>query len=306
MKDLTFNISETSKITGLSIDTLRYYDKIGLIESKKNPNNRYRYYTIGDISIINHIKNLRDLDLSISDIKLLLHSDTEVQQQILQEHHKVLIEKVASIKKIEKVFKDTLKEVNSTNLMINVPVVKSYDERYFKKLKNPVKSNKCCISKKDLLNTSDNFIDVIDKFVFSFYGKDFCSRSLFDFFELGKIDENQQYYTEITAEEFEQIQKSKIKEKSKENKASKFSNESSEPSEDILIIPKSSYIETITKLSKNTFDEYFENLIDWISFKNLEPIYPGFIKYLDTSLYFINEGECLIKFQIPFAHKKYE
>ena len=36
MKDLTFNISETSRITGLSIDTLRYYDKIGLIQSKKN------------------------------------------------------------------------------------------------------------------------------------------------------------------------------------------------------------------------------------------------------------------------------
>ena len=43
MKDLTFNISETSRITGLSIDTLRYYDKIDLIKSKKNPNNRYRY-----------------------------------------------------------------------------------------------------------------------------------------------------------------------------------------------------------------------------------------------------------------------
>ena len=31
MKDLTFNISETSRITGLSIDTLRYYDKIPII-----------------------------------------------------------------------------------------------------------------------------------------------------------------------------------------------------------------------------------------------------------------------------------
>lgn len=37
MKDLTFNISETSRITGLSIDTLRYYDKIDLIKSKKIP-----------------------------------------------------------------------------------------------------------------------------------------------------------------------------------------------------------------------------------------------------------------------------
>ncbi|MBU5336378.1 MerR family transcriptional regulator [Intestinibacter bartlettii] len=283
MKDLTFNISETSKITGLSIDTLRYYDKIGLIESKKNPNNRYRYYTIGDISIINHIKNLRDLDLSIHDIKLLLHSNTEVQHTILKNHHKVLLEKVASLKKIEKVFKDTLKEVNSSNLMINVPVVKSYNERYFKKLKKPVKSDKCCISKKNLLDTSHNFLEVIDKFVFSFYGKEFDSAGLFDFFELGRITENQEYYTEISAEEYDL----------------------NKDSEDILVVPPSNYIETITKLSKDNFDEYFENLIEWINYKNLNPIYPGFIKYLDTSLYFINEEECLIKFQIPFTHKKY-
>ncbi len=284
MKDLTFNISETSKITGLSIDTLRYYDKIGLIESKKNPNNRYRYYTIGDISIVNHIKNLRDLDLSINDIKLLLHSDIEVQHTILKNHHKVLLEKVASIKKIEKIFNDTLEEVNSSNLMINVPVVKSYKTRYFKKLKNTVCTGKCCISKKDLLNTSPNFLEVIDKFIFSFTGKEFDSVGLFDFFELGRISDNQDYYTEISAEEFE----------------------INRDCDDILVIPQSNYIETITKLSKDSFNEYFENLIDWINFKNLTPIYPGFIKYLDTSLYFINEGECLINFQIPFTHKKYE
>ena len=284
MKDLTFNISETSRITGLSIDTLRYYDKIGLIQSKKNPNNRYRYYTIGDISIINHIKNLRDLDLSICDIKLLLHSDSEVQQQILKNHHKVLLEKVATIKKIEKVFKDTLKEVNSSNLMINIPVVKSYKERYFKKLKKSTKSNSCSISKKNLLDTSDNFLDVIDKFVFSFYNKEFDSDALFDFFEFGKISKNQEYYTEISKDDFEAL----------------------DDPNDILIVPKSNYIETITKLSKNSFNEYFDNLIDWINFKNLNPTYPGFIKYLDTSLYFMNEGECLIKFQIPFTHKKYE
>lgn len=284
MKDLTFNISETSKITGLSIDTLRYYDKIGLIQSKKNPSNRYRYYTIGDISIINHIKNLRDLDLSICDIKLLLHSDSEVQHQILKNHHKVLLEKVATIKKIEKVFKDTLKEVNSSNLMINIPVVKFYEARYFKKLKKSSKSNSCCISKKNIIETSNNFLDVINKFVFSFYNKQFDCASIFDFFEFGKISKKQEYYAEISKKDFEDMENTK----------------------DILIVPPSIYIETITKLSKDNFDEYFQNLIDWIDFKNLNPVYPGFIKYLDTSLYFMNEGEYLIQFQIPFTHKKYE
>ena len=154
----------------------------------------------------------------------------------------------------------------------------------FKKLKNNVKTNKCSISKKNLLDTSTNFLDILDKFVFSFSDKNFDSTNLFDFFEYGKISENQEYYTEISQEEFEVMEDTK----------------------DILVVPHSNYIETITKLSKDNFDEYFENLIGWIDFKNLNPIYPGFIKYLDTSLYFMNEGECLVQFQIPFKHKKYE
>lgn len=300
MKNLTFNISETSHITGLSIDTLRYYDKIDLIKSKKNPNNHYRYYTMGDISIINHIKNLRDLDLSINDIKLLLNSNTEVQESILKNHHQVLLDKLASIKKIEQIFKDSLEKVNSTNLLINVPLIKYHPERYFKKLKNTTKSNKCSISKKSLINNSNNFHEIIDKFVFPFEDAHFDSKCLFDFFDFGKICENQQYYTEISEEDITRYNyKNELT--NKNNHIHCNTNES-----DFIHIPKSYYIETITQLSKNTFDEYFQNLIEWINFKNLEPVYPGFIKYLDTSLYFIEEGECLIKFEIPFTHKKYD
>ena len=65
--------------------------------------------------------------------------------------------------------------------MINVPLVKTYKTRYFKKIKNSVKENQCCISKKNLLDTSHNFLEVIDKFVFAFYGKEFDSLGLFDF-----------------------------------------------------------------------------------------------------------------------------
>lgn len=57
--------------------------------------------------------------------------------------------------------------------------------------------------KENLLDTSHNFLEVIDKFVFAFYGKEFDSLGLFDFFELGKISNDQDYYTEITPEEFE-------------------------------------------------------------------------------------------------------
>lgn len=277
MGKLTFNISETSQITGLSIDTLRYYDKIGLIKAKKNPKNRYRYYTIGDISVISHIKNLRDLDLSISDIKLLFDSDIETQHDILQNHHKVLLEKLATIKKIEKLFKDTMDEVNSTNLMINIPIIKVYKERYLAKINSSISSDK-----KSLLNNSDSFDSTIDKFIFCIDNDKFDSECLFDFFEFGNIKDKKIYYREISSDEYDENDKNHV------------------------FINKHFYIETITRLSRNNFDEYFQNLIAWIYYKNLRPIYPGFIKYLDSSLYFTENDEYLVKFQIPFEHKKYE
>ena len=160
MKDLTFNISETSQITGLSIDTLRYYDKICLIQSKKNPNNRYRYYTIADISIINHIKTLRDLDLSINDIKSLLHSDIEVQQTILKHHHKVLLEKIASIKKIEKVFKDTLQEAERLQpgwVQLFVMVCKEicFNQALSRRYQSILKRKEVCIKEWELKINND-------------------------------------------------------------------------------------------------------------------------------------------------------
>lgn len=278
MGKLTFNISETSQITGLSIDTLRYYDKIGLIKAKKNPKNRYRYYTIGDISVISHIKNLRDLDLSISDIKLLFNADTETQREILQNHHRVLLEKLAKIKKIEKHFKDTMDEVNSTNLMINIPFIKAYKERYILNIKKSSASS----DKKSLMDQSTQFDKALDKFMFCICGDEFDSSHLFDFFEFGEINDENIYYREISEDEYD------------------------ENDENHIFVPKHFYIETITRLSRENFDEYFQNLIAWIYYKNLRPIYPGFIKYLDSSLYFIGEDEFLIKFQIPFEHKKYE
>lgn len=279
MRNLTFNISETSKITGISIDTLRYYDKINLIQSKKNPQNNYRYYTISDLSIINHIKKLRDLDLSINEIKLLLSSDTQAQRDILQNHHKVLLQKISTIVKIEKIFKDTLKQANSTDLLINVPVIKYHKKRYFKEQIKSSSTQETYLSKKGLLNNSNDFSDILDKFVFPFYNQEFNCKHIFNFFEFGKIDEDIQYYTEIT-------------------------DESLKDESNVLSIPECSYIETITKLSLDTFDDYFINLINWIDYKNLVPLYPGIIKYLDTSMYFMNENEFLIKFEIPFKHKE--
>ena len=88
MKDLTFNISETSQITGLSIDTLRYYDKIGLIQSKKNPNNRYRYYTIADELSKEDGKTIEQI---LQDTINILYKNTYLKENEIEEFKKLIL-----------------------------------------------------------------------------------------------------------------------------------------------------------------------------------------------------------------------
>lgn len=65
-----FRIGEISKIFDIPQQTLRYYDKIGLFSPAYiNPETGYRYYTLIQLQQLLHIKTLKNINLSISDIK---------------------------------------------------------------------------------------------------------------------------------------------------------------------------------------------------------------------------------------------
>jgi DNA-binding transcriptional MerR regulator len=64
-------ISEISKITSVSIDTLRYYEKIGLLNIAR-ANSGVRIYQDDDISSIRFIKRAQKIGFSLDDISQLL------------------------------------------------------------------------------------------------------------------------------------------------------------------------------------------------------------------------------------------
>lgn len=65
---MKYSIGEFSKITGLGIHTLRYYEQENLITPRRNDKNR-RYYSEKDISWIDFIKRLKDTGMPIKEIK---------------------------------------------------------------------------------------------------------------------------------------------------------------------------------------------------------------------------------------------
>ena len=110
---MEYSIGEFSKLTGLSIHTLRYYEYEQLIVPMRNKNN-IRRYSDKDLAWIDFIKRLKDTGMPIKKIKeyaklrskgditlskrmemLIQHYGfLEKQISILQEHKEKLDQKI--------------------------------------------------------------------------------------------------------------------------------------------------------------------------------------------------------------------
>lgn len=71
MKNLS--VSKISKTYGISKDTLRYYDKIGLVSPKRGEN-RYRYYREEDLLDLQYIEVMKYAGFSLKEIKKILEN----------------------------------------------------------------------------------------------------------------------------------------------------------------------------------------------------------------------------------------
>lgn len=62
------NIKKVSEIIGLSIDTIRYYERIGVVPPVERDHNGYRDYRINDINWLFLAKSLKTAGLSIESL----------------------------------------------------------------------------------------------------------------------------------------------------------------------------------------------------------------------------------------------
>ncbi|WP_394141685.1 MerR family transcriptional regulator [Cytobacillus oceanisediminis] len=90
MKDI-FTISDVANITGLSQDTIRYYEKINLLPPPKrkeeNNNRQYVQLDIDRILFINHLKRTQMPLKKIQEyVKFSLAKNDEACKAILEEH----------------------------------------------------------------------------------------------------------------------------------------------------------------------------------------------------------------------------
>lgn len=77
MENTKYLIGDVANLMGLSRDTLRYYEKRGILSSQRGDNG-YRYYTDQDISRLITILYQRKMDIRLSDMEALRSSENSI------------------------------------------------------------------------------------------------------------------------------------------------------------------------------------------------------------------------------------
>ena len=62
---MNLKISELAELSGVTVRTLQYYDKIGLLKPQKDPENGYRRYTESDIDRLQEVLLFRELNIPL-------------------------------------------------------------------------------------------------------------------------------------------------------------------------------------------------------------------------------------------------
>lgn len=93
-------VKEISKLTGVSVRTLHYYDEIGLFTPTEKNDAGYRLYDDKALETLQQILFFREFDIPLKDIKAIMDNPTLDRNQILQMQRKMLVAKKERIERL--------------------------------------------------------------------------------------------------------------------------------------------------------------------------------------------------------------
>lgn len=95
-----FSIGEISKLTGLTVRALQYYDNIGLVPLEKSGENGRRFYKQSDLTRLQQVLFYKSLGLKIKDISQLVKDTTTAEQliDVLEKQRELFYYKLHEIK----------------------------------------------------------------------------------------------------------------------------------------------------------------------------------------------------------------
>ena len=125
-------IKDMARLKNMTAETLRYYDRIGLFKPEYvDPETKYRYYSLSQYERLGTIKELRQLDMSLQEIKDYFEDrNIEKSKEILTKQYQKLCTELDEMTVLKKALSKKLNYMNNMNQFIPDNEIK---ERYYEK-----------------------------------------------------------------------------------------------------------------------------------------------------------------------------
>jgi MerR family mercuric resistance operon transcriptional regulator len=101
-------IGEASRLSGVNIETIRFYEREGIIAAPDRSSSGRRIYTADQIAILIFVKRCRDLGFPLSDVQIMLALRTAADDQcdevrlISERHIGDVRRRIADLRRLEK------------------------------------------------------------------------------------------------------------------------------------------------------------------------------------------------------------
>ena len=131
-------ISEVSKKYEISTDTLRYYERIGLIPKVRKNKSGNRDFTEVDCNWVEFIKCMRGAGISVESlidyVKLFQEGDNTIKarKQILVEEYEILTEKIKKLQEVQERLRLKI-ELYDKNILEYEEKLKKYEKTVLSK-----------------------------------------------------------------------------------------------------------------------------------------------------------------------------
>lgn len=155
------SIKEAEALTGISRQNIRYYEKMGLLNPKRDAGNGYRKYDEEDIGRLKAILLFRKLDMPLEEIHKLLDHEIDLQQAL--DTQKVYLQQEKQKLEAALAFCDTIQEQDLAELDIN---------RCLQEIEEQEKRGNTFA---DILQDYKAVAEMEKKRVFTFWPDDFCT-----------------------------------------------------------------------------------------------------------------------------------
>ena len=155
------NIKEAEELTGISRQNIRYYEKMGLLNPKRDAGNGYRKYDEEDIGRLKAILLFRKLDMPLEEIRKLLDHEIDLQQAL--DTQKAYLQKEQQKLEAALAFCDTIQEQDLAELDIN---------RCLQEIEEQEKRGNTFA---DILHDYKAVAEMEKKRAFTFWPDDFCT-----------------------------------------------------------------------------------------------------------------------------------